>query len=545
MSARVLPVVISFLAALVAAAEQIPEVITVEPKISTQPVNYRADDAAIWSHPTDPTKSLLIGTDIGTYPDGGIFVWNLDGSQQQRIVVSHPKHIDVRYGLQLGGQPVDIAVVAMRDHNEIRVFMIDPESRTLENVTTSNGINIFFQPFGLGLYKRPSDGAIFAFVNSHYPDSKAGILQIRLEDDGTGRVKGTEVRKVGLNKTLADGIVIDDALGYLYFAEEDSGIHKHYADPERGDARLAFFARDDGIINNRSGLALYSCGDSTGYLLVANPGSQSIKAYRREGDDGNPHRHGLVTTIKNVQGEFGAGLDATSTATNAVFPKGFLIWQNKFTNQFQLYAWEDIAQDFLKACQNSGPTAVEMGLLEAESQNGYVALNWYALANPDLLGFEIQRRPANSEYQTIGYVSLERGSETRHFTYIDRDINSGDFYYRLKLIFSSGLAEFSNETQVSVPIPSMIALRQNYPNPFNPETVIRFQLSGRRRVKLTVFNLRGEEVKILVDDVLEPGYHKTRWDGRDFDGRPAASGMYFYKLNTEDYLAVRRMVLLR
>jgi hypothetical protein len=308
---------------------------------------------------------------------------------------------------------------------------------------------------------------------------------------------------------------------------------------------LAFFARDDGIINNRSGLALYACGDSTGYLLVSNPGSQSIKVYRREGDDGNPHRHGLVTTIKNAQGGFGTGLDVTSVAIDPPFPNGFLIWQNKSANQFQLYAWEDIAQNFLKICQSSALTSVEMGLLEAENHEGYVTLNWNALSNPDLLGFEIQRRTADSKYQTIGYVSQDSGADTRHFTYTDHNVNSGNFYYRLKLMLRSGFEEFSNEAQVSVPIPSNNALRQNYPNPFNPETAIRFQLSGRQRVKLTVFNLQGNEVKTLVDDILEPGYHRTRWNGRDLAGGPAASGMYFYKLDTEDFSTVRRMVLLR
>lgn len=346
------------------------EVIRVQPKISTDSVHTQADDAAIWVHPTDPSKSLLLGTDAGFFGDSsGIHVWNLDGTRRQRIVLNHPKHIDVR--MQLAGMAVDVVVVAMRDHNEIRVFKIDPESRTLINITTPSGINLvsldgtepYKQPFALGLYKRPPDGVVFAFVSSRSPDFKEGVLQVRLEDDGAGFVKGTQIRIIGINKSLIGGIVVDDALGYLYIAEEDSGIHKHYADPEKSSERLAFFAREDGIVGNRSGLALYACSDSTGYLLLSNPGSESIKLYRREGDGGDPHRHDLVATIQNANGDYGAGLEVTSLFDSAIFPSGLLMWQNKSQNKFDLFAWKDVAENALTVCSGDSPTSVESGAL--------------------------------------------------------------------------------------------------------------------------------------------------------------------------------------
>jgi hypothetical protein len=90
-------------------------------------------------------------------------------------------------------------------------------------------------------------------------------------------------------------------------------------------------------------------------------------------------------------------------------------------------------------------------------------------------------------------------------------------------------------------------LYANVPNPFNPTTVLRFDVggSGAQRVRLTIFDARGRRVRALVDRSLEPGTYSERWDGRDDHGRSLASGVYFYRLDTADARATRKMVLLR
>jgi myo-inositol-hexaphosphate 3-phosphohydrolase len=188
---------------------------------------------------------------------------------------------------------------------------------------------------------------------------------VRLDDDGNGRVKGTQIRILGANNAFVDGIVVDDVLGYVYIAEEDVGIHKHNADPEKNGEQLAFFAREDGIVGRRAGLALYSCTDSTGYILLSNPGSESIKIYRREGEGGDPHRHDLLATIHNANGGDGDGLDVTNYSASASFANGLLMWQNRSENRFDLFAWEDIATTSLTICSRARPTSVEVGLLES------------------------------------------------------------------------------------------------------------------------------------------------------------------------------------
>lgn len=81
-------------------------------------------------------------------------------------------------------------------------------------------------------------------------------------------------------------------------------------------------------------------------------------------------------------------------------------------------------------------------------------------------------------------------------------------------------------------VPDQISLAQNYPNPFNPETVIPFRVSGssRYRVRLEVFNLLGQKVRTLLNEIVLPGEYQVRWDGRDPRGAPLASGLYIYRL---------------
>ena len=90
------------------------------------------------------------------------------------------------------------------------------------------------------------------------------------------------------------------------------------------------------------------------------------------------------------------------------------------------------------------------------------------------------------------------------------------------------------------------SLSQNYPNPFNPETTIPYDLSSEAIVSLTIYNIAGQVVRKLVDgESLAAGQYQAVWDGRSESGASVASGMYFYLLHAGDYVAKRKMVLLR
>ncbi|MBN2460401.1 MAG: T9SS type A sorting domain-containing protein [Candidatus Cloacimonetes bacterium] len=85
----------------------------------------------------------------------------------------------------------------------------------------------------------------------------------------------------------------------------------------------------------------------------------------------------------------------------------------------------------------------------------------------------------------------------------------------------------------------------NYPNPFNPATAIRYHNPEVSNVTLIIYNLKGQKIKTLVDQVLSAGEYSTGWDGRDEKGCHVSSGIYLYRLKTGNYAQVRKMILLR
>ena len=94
-------------------------------------------------------------------------------------------------------------------------------------------------------------------------------------------------------------------------------------------------------------------------------------------------------------------------------------------------------------------------------------------------------------------------------------------------------------------VPDEYALFQNAPNPFNPETTIRFSLGTAGRAEMIVFNVVGQRVRTLIDGDLDAGTHNVRWDGTDDNGRSVASGLYFYRLTSDNFTETKKMALLK
>jgi predicted outer membrane repeat protein len=90
-----------------------------------------------------------------------------------------------------------------------------------------------------------------------------------------------------------------------------------------------------------------------------------------------------------------------------------------------------------------------------------------------------------------------------------------------------------------------IFLHQNYPNPFNPTTTINYSLKENSKVSLNIYNIKGQKVKTLVNELLLSGKHSIIWNGRDSNGNRVGSGIYFYKLKTDNFEKTRKMILLR
>jgi hypothetical protein len=98
---------------------------------------------------------------------------------------------------------------------------------------------------------------------------------------------------------------------------------------------------------------------------------------------------------------------------------------------------------------------------------------------------------------------------------------------------------------VADPVPNVNRLAQNYPNPFNPVTAINFEIREKGHVSVRIYNVAGQLVRTLVDEVLDSGPHSITWNGKNNLCTDTASGVYFYKMETSSFSRTRKMVLLR
>ena len=94
-------------------------------------------------------------------------------------------------------------------------------------------------------------------------------------------------------------------------------------------------------------------------------------------------------------------------------------------------------------------------------------------------------------------------------------------------------------------LPVSFNLSQNYPNPFNPMTTIEFELPRRSQVSIDIFNILGQKITGLVDKQYPAGSHSVVWDGVSSEGKRVSTGIYFYRLKTDDFTAIRKMLLLK
>ena len=95
-------------------------------------------------------------------------------------------------------------------------------------------------------------------------------------------------------------------------------------------------------------------------------------------------------------------------------------------------------------------------------------------------------------------------------------------------------------------VPEKFSLKQNYPNPFNPSTQISFDVpEGSEQVIVNIYNILGQNVNTLVNEVMSPGSYTLEWDATDILGNPVASGIYFYELRSETFIARKKMLLIR
>jgi len=310
----------------------------VKPTVVTEALPHDTDDPSIWIHPTDATKSIIVGTDKDT--DGGLYAFDLNGKiLKKSIPLKRPNNVDIAYGLVIDGKKVDIAVTTERESNKIRVFSL-PDLEPIDN----GGISVFEEeelrdPMGVALYTRPADGKIFAIVGRKSGPVENYLWQYELT--GNGKFADAKVvRKFGKysGKKEIEAIAVDNELGAIYYCDEQVGIRKYKADPALNDNKeLAFFGQKD-FKADHEGIAIYKKTDSTGYILVSNQQANSFMVYPREGVNGNPNNYKLLAEVPTSTIECD-GADVTSVNLGPKYKNGlFVAMSNGMT--FHYYAWD-------------------------------------------------------------------------------------------------------------------------------------------------------------------------------------------------------------
>lgn len=196
----------------------------------------------------------------------------------------------------------------------------------------------------------------------------------------------------------------------------------------------------------------------------------------------------------------------------------------------------------------TNPLPVELTSFTAQAIGEKILLHWQTATEKNNYGFEVERslpQPLPKErdleagrWERIGFVPGNGNSNSpKLYEFKDDHLVGGNlFIYRLKMIDTDGSYEYSNEIEVKA-APSKFSLLQNYPNPFNPITKIKFSIPQSAFVRLQVYDIMGKLVTTLVNAQKEAGYYEI-----NFNASQISSGVYFYRLTTNEYSEIKKMI---
>ncbi|MGH9004023.1 MAG: phytase, partial [Acidimicrobiia bacterium] len=311
--------------------------------VETAPVagGGTTDDPAIWVHPTDPFQSLVIGANNAA----GIGVYDITGAEKATITDDGPaSSVDVRRGVMLGGQTVD--VLAAAHDGTVRFYTIDANGQ-LTNQTAGTGAITPAWPSGGGkinglcMYQSSAAGQTRTFVFVLAPSGQMEQLELI---DSAGKIDVTLVRGgipgpwdvSATSGSTIGACVADDETHSLYVAEKSKAIWRYGAepgDPITGPATVDVPAPAGHFTPNLGGLALVSTGPGTGYLLASSQGesdtpeADSFMVYRREG--ANEFVRAFHVGVGAVDGcQDTRGIEAVAANFGPAFPDGLFVCQD-------------------------------------------------------------------------------------------------------------------------------------------------------------------------------------------------------------------------
>lgn len=323
-----------------------PPLPIVLPSVATAIVSRHgdaADDPAIWVHPTAPERSLVLGTN----KRAGLHVYDLEGRERQFLPSGRLNNVDVRQGVALGGQALDLAVGTQRDDLSLVVYRIGAEGHVEEIARLRTDLADIY---GTCLHQ-PRAGGLEVIANDQ--DGRFERWRLQWQD---GRIAGTRIQRFAL-KTQPEGCVVDDARERLFIGEEDVAVWALSLSPAAGlpdkPAMEKVIGAGDRLKKDIEGLALYDGGAAGGqYLIVSSQGNSSyvvldaVPPYRVRG----AFRVGINADLGIDAVSETDGIDATARALGPRFPRGIFVAQDGFKRlpdgpqNYKIVDWRDIAR---------------------------------------------------------------------------------------------------------------------------------------------------------------------------------------------------------
>jgi hypothetical protein len=197
------------------------------------------------------------------------------------------------------------------------------------------------------------------------------------------------------------------------------------------------------------------------------------------------------------------------------------------------------------------PSAVELTSFSATAANNGVEVRWRTESEQDCDHWLIERSTSEEGgFAEVGKVAGHLSTNEPHqYSYTDNwNLESGTYYYRLaevdvngiKTYYGPMLAEFGGKD-----LPLSYQLEKAFPNPFGQITNIKYQIAGSGPVSLKIYNIAGQELRMLVNEDKKMGSYEVKWDGKDSRGQTAANGVYLYKMKAGDFSATGKVMIIR
>ena len=325
-----------------------------------------------------------------------------------------------------------------------------------------------------------------------------------------------------------DGSLDEVALYSVALSKSD--IQTHYKKGMKGLGYCEAFP----TIKAPSGLkAIKDNVDTTNVKLSWTDNSSNELGFvlqRKLGDSASVAAYSIIDTLASDVTSY---IDTTASDTT------------KYT--YRIYAYNnDTVSAYSNIATITTPLPVELTSFTVNTVDSKVLIAWATATEINNAGFSIERSADNKKFSAVTFIKGQGTStEKSYYSYTDKSVLSGKYYYRLKQVDFDGTSQYLKSVEIDLGIPKNYSLEQNYPNPFNPSTTIRFALPMNAKVNIKLYNTLGQEVANIFNSDLSAGIHETT-----FNASNLSSGVYFYRLEARgtdgsNFVSTKRMLLMK